>query len=493
MPSTTRHGYSAGKFLIELEGALVGAASSVEGGDFVGEVSRQAADPTGLVKKHIANVQVAPLTLTIGLGMGKELAGWVSAFTARTAAAKDGAIVFVDHDGRIRSRLEWWNGLITQVRFPGGDATDRSTGEITVTIEPERVTTSAGGGAQASIPPKTHKAWTRNTFRVHVDSVANDTMFASRVEEVVVSRAIAADPVGERRGVGPSYGPQEVSDVIITIPEDHGSEFAQWLDDFLVKGNNGDGSERSGMFEYLGPSLEELAALSFKHLGITRVARERTEAGNSVTARVKVHLYCEEVLFASGSTTETAPTTDPTNEALLSAARRLLADRDRRLFAAEVAGPGTTEAIAARLVATAADKGATTPPEEQDGFAIGQRWAAQRATLDEFAGLAQFEDPAWTAIILPKDHSLIADLRDAGMLPGGESGPVELRRGPLVEGIARGIAAIGDGIQGGAELGDANSLRLQAMLEAQDKVLSMLSNVLKQDSDTAAAITDNLK
>jgi hypothetical protein len=495
VPSTTRNGYSAGRFVIELEGAVVGLASAVEGGDVVGDVVRQAADPTGLVKKHITNVHWEPLVLTIGVDMGEELAAWVAGFAARTAGAKDGAVIFADYDGTVRSRLEWSHGLITEVRFPGGDATDPSRGTITLTIEPEQVMTRAvGGAAQSGTVPRTPNPWTRNAFRVQVDSIANDTKFAGSVEEVVVRRAVAVDAVGARRGLGPEYGPQDVSDVVITLPEGHAAEFASWLDDFLVKGNHGDAKERNGVLEYLRPSLDVLATLSFKHLGITRMAPERVEAGNGAVARVKVHLYCEEVLFSTPSTTVAAPTPDPTAEALLVATRRALAERDGRLFAAKVDSPGTTEAIAARLVATAEGTGPTTSAEPKDGFALGQRWAAERATLDEFAGLTHLEDPAWTAVTLPEGHSLIAHLRDAGVLPISETGPVDLPRGPVVEGIVHGVEVVGDRIQRAAELGDASSLLLEAMMDGRSqKMFELLSNLMKKSDDTARGITENMK
>jgi len=116
-----------------------------------------------------------------------------------------------------------------------------------------------------------------------------------------------------------------------------------------------------------------------------------------------------------------------------------------------------------------------------------------RRDLPEFAGLARLEDPSWTAITLPKDHSLIADLRVAGVLPQSETGPVELPRGPLVEGVTEGITAIGENIDRAAELGDANSLHLQAMMAAdEDTMLTTTSNVLKKHSDTTAALTDTL-
>jgi hypothetical protein len=482
MPSTTTtSGFSAGRFLIELDGVRVGVASSVQGGDLVGEIVREAPDAAGLVKKHVSNVRREPLTVTVGFGMGKGLADWVSAFTARTSAAKDGAVVFLDHDGSVRSRLEWTQGLITQVQFPGCESADTDTGEITITIELERARTVAGGAAPtaptaglAAALPTAPDPWPRSRFRVRIDGITNDTGFVTGVEPFIVRRPPTANQIGIFRE-GSLYGPQEVSDLLLTLPEAHAADFDRWLKEAFIDGHHLEGDERTGTLEYLGPALQVLATLTFSHVGLIRVERQRTRSGNGVTAQVCVRLDCEQVTFACPAAqpapaTPTEPATAPTpagmisEEAVLAAARRLLAALDPRHAPVAADGPVTAEALAARLLATAAGEPAPDPAQ-QDGAALGRGWAAGRASLAELAGLLRLDRPDWTAITLPRGHSLITDLREAGVLPATEQGPIELQRGPLLEGVLAGIGEIGAQIGDAAGAGQATSRFVQTLLD----------------------------
>ena len=44
-----------------------------------------------------------------------------------------------------------------------------------------------------------------------------------------------------------------------------------------------------------------------------------------------------------------------------------------------------------------------------------------------------------------------------------------------------------------SEMGEMESLRLQMAMDRMSKLMSTLSNLLKKQSDTAAAITQNMK
>lgn len=454
MPSiTTTSGYSAGGFLIELDGVPVGVASSVQGGDLVGEIVREAPDATGLVKKHASNVRREPLTLTVGFGMGRALADWVSAFTARTSAAKNGAAVFLDHDGSVRSRLEWTQGLITQVQFPGCESTDTDAGEITITIDLERA---------------------RSRFRVRIDGITNDTGFVTGVEPFIVRRPPTANPIGIFRE-GSLYGPQEVSDLLLTLPEAHAADFDRWLKEAFIDGHHLEGDERTGTLEYLGPGpggpghAHLLARGTHPGRAATDPVRERRDRPGVCSALLRVgHLRLPRSPTRTRYPTE--PATAPTpagmisEEAVLAAARRLLAALDPRHAPGAPDGPVTAEALAARLLATAAGEPAADPAQ-QDGAALGRGWAAGRASLAELAGLLRLDRPDWTAITLPRGHSLITDLREAGVIPATEQGPIELQRDPLVEGVLAGIGEIGSQIGDAAIAGQASSRLVQTLLD----------------------------
>jgi hypothetical protein len=288
---------SATKFAIELDGVRVGVASWVEGGEPVGTVVETALGPNVARKKHVTTIRWTPIKISIGMGMGSPLFDWIKAFIARMDTKKNGAIIVFDAAGRPRSRMEWLNGAITELCFPAPDATDRSEGQLVITIQPARtILRDAAQEARLAAPPKT-KAWLLSNFRIAIDNITGDTRRVSRIESIVVRRSITEYRDGGSRDVTIILGPQHVSDVILTLPDGQAKEFARWADDFLVQGHSSDADERNGAIDFLDPGMRPLFTLSLKHLGIFRLARERVATAKNVTAKAKAYLYCEELLF----------------------------------------------------------------------------------------------------------------------------------------------------------------------------------------------------
>jgi hypothetical protein len=287
----------ATKFAIELDGVRVGMAAWVEGGEPVGTVVATSLGPTNTQKKHVTTIKWTPIKVTIGMGMGSPLFDWIKAFIARQDTKKNGAIIVFDAAGRPRSRMDWLNGSITEVAFPAPDATDRSEGQLTITIQPQRTTQrDVAHEARLAAPPKT-RPWLLSNFRIAIDNIASDTRRVSRIESIIVRRSITEYRDGASRDLTIILGPQQVTDVILSLPDGQANEFARWADDFLVQGHASDADERNGAIDLLDPSLRPLFTLSLKHLGIFRLARERAATAKNVTAKAKAYLYCEELVL----------------------------------------------------------------------------------------------------------------------------------------------------------------------------------------------------
>lgn len=322
-PSTT-------KFAIELNGTRVGIPSWVEGGEPVGTVVENALGPNVALKKHVTTIKWTPIKVTIGMGMGAALFDWVKAFLARMDTKKNGAIIAFDAAGRPRSRMDWLNGAITEVCFPAPDATDRSEGQLVLTIQPQRtIQRNAAGEARLLAPPKT-RPWLLSNFRIAIDNIPGDTRRVSRIESIIVRRSVTELREGGSRDVTIVLGPQHVSDVILTLPDGQANEFAQWAEDFLVQGHASDADERNGTIDFLDPSLRPLFTLSLMHLGIFRLARERAAAGTSTVAKAKAYLYCEEVRLDRAAGITAAPARGAGRAVKKAAAKKVAAGPARR-------------------------------------------------------------------------------------------------------------------------------------------------------------------
>jgi hypothetical protein len=226
--------------------------------------------------------------------------------------------------------------------------------------------------------------------------------------------------------------------------------------------------------EFLDATLKTtLFTLSMINLGIVRVRRERTVSGAEVIARVNVECYCEEMTFVAGeeSVGSDAPAAAPSSSApdgtappatgspLVSLTDTLVGiisgrikGEDATRAALEIARSPTlltpstaavSEIVARRLLTTIQVPDPAPPvPKRADGTAIGEKWATGRATLEELKNVAALESSDWSALRLDVDHTLIAELRVAGLVPASENGPIELERNDFVEGIVAGASGV---------------------------------------------------
>src|SRR2546425_13152394 len=87
----------------------------------------------------------------------------------------------------------------------------------------------------------------------------------------------------------------------ISTAEAQAAEFYQWHQDFVIQGHNTRDKERGGTLEFLAPDLREsLFTLTFRGLGIFKLAPEKVEVGREAIGRVKAEMYCEDIGFAYG-------------------------------------------------------------------------------------------------------------------------------------------------------------------------------------------------
>ena len=175
--------------------------------------------------------------------------------------------------------------------MPALDAADKDPAYMNVTISPESTQRQKGSGNPINPcgPVKAQKKWLTSNFRLTIPGL--DCSKVNKIEAFVIKQQVVED----RRGT------LEVPNLVITLAESSAQSFFDWHEDFVINGNNGSESEKSGKLEYLTPNLgEALFTLNFQHLGIFKLAPEKVEAGNEQIKRVKAEMYCEEATFQFG-------------------------------------------------------------------------------------------------------------------------------------------------------------------------------------------------
>ena len=287
MPSPIRQ-FSASRFALEIEGSPVGFVSSVRGGEAFAQAIATPA-PSGVIEKRPGDVEYAPIVLEADTSLAAAFYDRITGFLHGSPKPMSGVIRFLDSALAEQARLEWTDGLITELAFPAADASSRDPAQLRVTIQPGSTRRRAGSGkpGKPGIPNK-QKRWLASNFRFTIAGAENETRKVNRVESLVLRRPVTGAP----RAL--DAGPLEVPDVVFTVAASEATPFYDWFDDFIVKGNNSPDKERNGSLVFLDASLQDqLIGVAMQGLGILRVSEEQEAQGADAIARVSVQLYCE--------------------------------------------------------------------------------------------------------------------------------------------------------------------------------------------------------
>jgi hypothetical protein len=290
-----KRAYTAGRFALELDGADMGVLTGYEGGFPYGEVVESQDGSEMFVRKHIGNVKYEEIRMQLGLGMDPAVYAWITAMLSGKAASKAGAIRFLDGNGNIVNRLEFDDALITEITFPALDGASKEAAYLEIVLDPGSTRYKTGSGRQ-SIGQK-QKTWSPANYRLTIGDLP--TKRVSKIEAFTIKQAIIQEESGDRRDPVRVPGKLEFPNLQITFPDGDSAPWRDWFNDFVIRGNNGDDQEKSGMLEYLASNLKTvIAQVAFAHLGIFKLTPEKVEAGSENIRRVSAELYVEQCTFS---------------------------------------------------------------------------------------------------------------------------------------------------------------------------------------------------
>lgn len=303
MPTADKRAYISGKYAFEIDGAMGGWLHNAEGGHATADVVTEKLGVDHLHKKHIGGVKYEDISVSFGTGMSKAFYNWIKDSFDHKYSRRNGATIACNYDYKEMSRCTFTNGLISEIGLPALDAASKDAAKMTLKINPEytRLTTSLGGGPSVAggsykVDPKVQKKWLPANFRLKIDGLDTFCSRVNKIEALTLKQKNVENAVGEMRDYEKEPAYLEVPNLVITGPESHAEEIYKWHEDFVIKGNNGDEAEKNGTLEFLTPNLKEtLFTLTFKHLGVFKMAPDKVESGAEGLRRVKVEMYCEEM------------------------------------------------------------------------------------------------------------------------------------------------------------------------------------------------------
>jgi len=286
-----QRGFVAGRFALELEGAMAGFLQSMEGGDATADVVEEEGDESCSTRKHLANVNYQDIEISCGIGMSADFYEWIQSVLNCEFSPRSGAILTADFAFKEIARRSFTSALITEITVPKLDAASKDPALMTVTLSPESTRRQKGSGNKLTpcAMGKAQKKWLASNFRLTIDGL--DCTKVSKVDAITIKQKVTEREPGKL----------EIPNLAITLAESSAQSFYDWHEDFVINGNNGSESEKNGMLEYLTPNLgQALFTINFQHLGIFRLAPEKAEAGSDQIRRVEAEMYCEQMTFKFG-------------------------------------------------------------------------------------------------------------------------------------------------------------------------------------------------
>jgi hypothetical protein len=312
--SVNKRAFGQGKYALDLDNVKCGWVSDVDGGHAVADVVTEKLGGDWLAKKHIGNVKYEEISFKCGTGMSKALYEWIDTGFNQThnqegKGRQNGAIIFADYDYTELSRLNFFFSILTELGMPALDAASKDAAKMTLKFKPEMTRKSLAQGGKVTgsfkIDAKKQKQWLPSNFRLKIDGLDEPCSRVNKIEALTIKQKVTENAVGEMRDYEQEATSVEIPNLVITLAESHAKPLYDWHEDFVIKGNCTEDNEKGGTLEYLASDLKTvLFTLTFKNLGVFKVAPDKMEAGAEGVRRIKAEMYCEDVRFSySGAAT----------------------------------------------------------------------------------------------------------------------------------------------------------------------------------------------
>lgn len=283
-------------YLIELDGQPAGRLFGMTGGGVHADVIKTSVGGFS-AHKHIGAVKYEDMTVTFGTGMSQAFYSWLSDNFSGHSKRKNGAIVAMGFNLKPEWRLEFHEALITSVEFPECDAGSKDAGHITIRISPEFTRSLTKDLVQNTGVHVSGlaKGWQISNFKLSIDGLENECVHVRSIGPLSVGKRIKLDASSN---IG-DEGPEEFSDLVVTLNSNHASGFYQWFEDFVEKGKIHD--ERNGVLQFLTPNGAQ-PYFKLELLGLGPYKMEGIKPVTSKTAAMPFtfRLYCNEMKFSAG-------------------------------------------------------------------------------------------------------------------------------------------------------------------------------------------------
>ena len=289
--------YTAGRFALDLDGAIAGYVKSVTGGNIKGEVAVHQLGPDNIQKKHLATITHEPFTVEVGMGMSKAFYEWIRASFDKGYVTKSGEMIAADFDYQAQSARTFMDAYISEVTIPALDGSSKEPAYMTVKMDPERIRYEKRSGEKLKGNiGSAQKKWLCSNWRFELGSLPCSRV--AKIESFTWKQGIIKDEVGAFREPTKHPAKVEVPNLKLSISMADIEDWRMWHQSFVIDGKCAEDDELTGSITFLGPDLkEELAEIHLDHVGIISLEQAKQEANQEQVARFDVEVYVESMRF----------------------------------------------------------------------------------------------------------------------------------------------------------------------------------------------------
>jgi phage tail-like protein len=286
--------YSAAHFALALDGVTCGVIRSMEGGGVKVDVTSYRVGAHHPTWKQLGKAKFEPIKLQIGMAVATPFAKWIEGAFAGDFQRKNGALQAGDFFYKERARRDFTNAIISEVTLPALNAADKNAAYMGVSIVPEKITFTKGGGGDIARPEgsEKQKLWTACNFDFVLDGL-DQAVFrrVTKIEALTIKTSVIEYHVGGQLEPYKSGSRMEYPNITITMPEADIQPVADALQAYWNKKEPR--APSGGHIDYLDSELKPLATLGFTGANIVSITPDRSDATSEELKMVKVEIVTE--------------------------------------------------------------------------------------------------------------------------------------------------------------------------------------------------------
>lgn len=259
---------TAGSPAIELNGLLAGLARSVQ---MPGYQVEQVVVPSGPGKaaRLAANISISTMAARIDLGEPGPLLEWALSLPHGNALATDGAALVLDTNRKVQRRVEWSEGLITELKLPVLDASSKLGFCLDLTWQPSSVSYAKPSGERLTLPGSKRKPILTSNFRVV--GLPFDASFITQITLPTVTAKLATEQTGQQRLPSRQYSVIDLGELRLELAARSRDEALAWVQKLVADGRIADSEYLTLQVELLDAALKNvLATVTLAGCGLLR-------------------------------------------------------------------------------------------------------------------------------------------------------------------------------------------------------------------------------